>query len=160
MNFRDQLTGEADDPVLNEAVKHFKSSMDAWSEAAYRRPRAVVKMAGPRWRLATGWALGCLLAVGGLAGGVVEHQRRQELAKLAAVKAAQRAAHERLVAARSAAAAQEALDEQPAAEHINAVTSRTTSDQNLLATVDKDVSQEVPAAMEPLAQLMDDSGSQ
>ena len=33
-------------------------------------------------------------------------------------------------------------------------------DENLLASVDKDVSREVPAAMEPLAQLMDDNGTE
>ena len=33
-------------------------------------------------------------------------------------------------------------------------------DEDLLATVDSDVSRGVPAAMEPLAQLMDDNGTQ
>jgi uncharacterized ferredoxin-like protein len=33
-------------------------------------------------------------------------------------------------------------------------------DDNLLAAVDSDVSRQVPAAMEPLAQLMDDNGTQ
>jgi hypothetical protein len=33
-------------------------------------------------------------------------------------------------------------------------------DEDLLASVDSDVSRAVPAAMEPLAQLMDDDGTQ
>jgi hypothetical protein len=33
------------------------------------------------------------------------------------------------------------------------------ADEDLLATVDNDVSRQVPAAMEPLAQMMDGDGS-
>ncbi len=33
------------------------------------------------------------------------------------------------------------------------------TDENLLANVDTDISRSVPAAMEPLAQLMDDDGA-
>ncbi|SPE25799.1 hypothetical protein SBA5_500020 [Candidatus Sulfotelmatomonas gaucii] len=161
MNMRDKWAGEMDDPVLGEALKHFKSSVDAWSEAAYRRPRIVdsrVRRGG--WQLAAGWALGCALAVGSLVGGVFEHQHRQELAKIAAIKAAQKAAHERLVVAQSAAAAQQALAVQTTAKNTSAARHANDTDENLLAKVDKDISQQVPAAMEPLAQLMDDNESQ
>ena len=91
--------------------------------------------------MAAGWALGCVLAAGSLAGAVYEHYHRQELARIAAMQAAQKAQQARLEAEQSAAA--------------NAI----TKDQDLLATVDSDVSREVPAAMEPLAQLMDDNGT-
>jgi len=160
MNSQDQWHGEIDDPVLSEALKLFKTNVDAWSEAACQRPRQVVKTARHTWRLAAGWALGCALAVGCVAGGVFEHQHRQEMAKMAALKAAQRAAHERLVAAEAAAATQQARDQQPAVKRATAVKSRANSDQDLLAAVDNEVSRQVPAAMEPLAQLMDDGGSQ
>ncbi len=40
MNFRDKLAGEMDDPVLTQALKNFKASVDAWSDAAYSRPRS------------------------------------------------------------------------------------------------------------------------
>lgn len=161
MNSQDQLAGDRDDPVLNEALKLFKSSVDAWSEAAYSQPRPVVSgVRSNGWRLATGWALGCALAIGCLAGGIFEHQHRQELAKVAALKAAQKTAHERMVAAEAAVATQEALDEQPAVKRVATAKAGTNSDQSLLAAVDTDVSRGVPAAMEPLAQLMDDGGSQ
>ena len=39
MNFRDKLAGEIDDPALAQALEHFKASVDAWSAAAYSRPR-------------------------------------------------------------------------------------------------------------------------
>jgi hypothetical protein len=161
MKMRDKLAGEVDDPVLGEALKHFKSSVDAWSEAAYSRPRIAdsrVRRGG--WKLAAGWALGCALVVGGLAGGIFENQHRQELAKTAAVKAAQKATHEQLAVAQSAAAAQQTLEKQTATENTNISKHATNSDENLLATVDKDISQQVPAAMEPLAQLMDENESQ
>jgi hypothetical protein len=38
--------------------------------------------------------------------------------------------------------------------------SAQSQDEDLLATVDNDVSRGVPAAMEPLAALMDDGGAQ
>ena len=145
MNLRDKLAGESDDPVVAQALEHFKASVDAWSDAAYSRPRTtVVRPAGfaaANWRWVTGWALGCVLAVGSLAGALYEHHHRQELVRMAATRAAQKARQARLEAEQSAAA--------------NAI----TTDQDLLATVDSDVSREVPAAMEPLAQLMDDNGT-
>jgi hypothetical protein len=56
------------------------------------------------------------------------------------------------------AAAQKALQARQQAEQ-SASASAVTKDQDLLATVDSDVSREVPAAMEPLAQLMDEDGA-
>jgi len=141
MKFENTWAGEIEDPVLAEALKHFKASVDSWSSAAYSRPRTVVRRArfgAANWRLAAGWALGCVLGVGSLAGGVYEHHHRQALARDAA---AHKAAQERATAQQAAAA------------------NAGTKDQDLLATVDSDVSREVPAAMEPLAQLMDDDGS-
>jgi len=135
MSWDNRLAGEAEDPVLEQALKNFKASVDAWSEAAMSRPRTV-KVVRHSWRLAAGWAMGCVLAVGSLTGALYERQMRQEQARIAAAKAAaHKAAQQRLAAM-----------EQVSGE----------SDQDLLATVDSDISQAVPAAMEPLAQLMDE----
>ena len=158
MSLNDKLAGEMNDPELAEALKNFKASVDAWSDAAYTRPRTTAITARHGWRLAAGWALGCALAAASLAGGVFEHQHRKELAKAAAVKAAaQNAAHQRLAAERSAAKAQEALEERAATEDAGATANGTSADENLMATVDSDVSQGVPAAMEPLALMMENS---
>lgn len=142
MNLRDKLAGEIDDPVLTEALKNFRASVDAWSEAAYRQPRTVVEGRVRRggWRLAAGWALGCAVAAASLGGAAYEHHHRQDLARIAAVKAA----------------AQKAAEERAAAEPI---VPAVATDADLLATVESDVSQQVPSAMEPLAQLMDDGGN-
>jgi len=82
MNWEQDLAGEK--PELEQALRHFKASVDAWSDAAYHQPRTAAKSAVRHsWRMATGWALGCLLAVGSLAGAGHEIYHRQELAKIA-----------------------------------------------------------------------------
>ena len=130
MSLRDRIEDEPD-VALEQALKNFRSSVHAWSEAAYSRPRTAVSVVRHRsWRLAAGCALGCVLAAGSVTGVVHERHQRQETARAAA--AARAAEHERLVAA-----------ERTKAE-----------DEDLLATVDSDVSREVPSALEPLAQLM------
>jgi hypothetical protein len=130
-----QDTGEAQDSALEETLRDFRLSIHAWSAAAYGQPRTV-KQVTPHihWRLATAWALGCVLAAGSVTGGVYEHHQRQQAARLAAA---------RLVEQQRQAAEQQ--------QHAR------LKDTDLLATVDNDVSRTVPAAMEPLAQLMDES---
>jgi hypothetical protein len=119
----------ADDQELKQALSNFKSSVFAWSDAEYGKPRMAVRPVRQRsWRLAAGWALGCVLMAGGVSGGVYERHYRQEQAKIAAVREAER---QRLAAEQ-----------------------RVREEDELLAKVDSDVSREVPSAMEPLAQLM------
>jgi hypothetical protein len=119
---------------LQQALASFKASMHAWSEAAYSRPRTVTPTVRQRgWRLAAGWALGCVLVAGSVSGGLVERHHRIEAARMAAEQSA---------------AAQRQLEEQEAQAKV--------SDEVLLAGVDSDVSRQVPSAMEPLAQMMQD----
>jgi hypothetical protein len=112
--------------------------------------------------MAASWALGCLLAAGSLAGAAHEIYHRQELAKLAAQKAVeQRVAAERATASQSSTQ----VEKKAPAATIRKVSAGArdnagAQDDDLLASVDSDVSREVPAAMEPLAQLMDDNGTQ
>jgi phosphosulfolactate phosphohydrolase-like enzyme len=153
MNFRDKLAGEIEDPVVAGALENFKASVDAWSEAAYSRPRKAVKTARHSWRLAASWALGCVLAAGSLAGSLYERHQQQELARIAAEKAAQKAAQGLAPAKQSAA--ETVTDKRPTAA-MNA----NGGDEDLLATVDSDVSRVVPAAMDPLAQLMNENGNE
>src|ERR1700685_3807610 len=89
MSRSDKLAAELDDPLVAGALKHFKSSVDAWSEAAYSRPKSAVRTGQDSWRLAASWALGCLLVTGSLAGGLYEHRQRQQAARAAEVKAAE-----------------------------------------------------------------------
>lgn len=121
---------ENEDKALNEALGLFRQSVHAWSEAAYVRPRSVPAAArrGVAGRVAA-WALGIALAAG-LAGGGAWERHNQELARVAAQQAAE---HQRQHAAEKALETEE-----------------------LLAQVDSDISRQVPASMEPLAQLMTD----
>lgn len=154
MSSRDKLAMEIDDPIVAGALKYFKASVDAWSEAAYSQPRAAVMSTRHSWRLAATWALGCLLAAGSLGATVYERHVQRESARIAAVKAAeQKAALDRRAAEQPGAATTDTT--QPSV----AVKNAANKDENLLATVDSDVSRQVPAAMEPLAQMMESNGT-
>jgi hypothetical protein len=123
--------GEPVDAVLEEALKNFRMSVHAWSEAAYNRPRTAARIVRHRsWRLAVGWALAAVLMVGGFSGGMFERHQRIDRERIAAARLAEQ---------------QKALSEQQAMD-----------EKDLLAAVDSDVSREVPSAMEPLAQLGDE----
>ena len=124
--------GIEQDVVLEKALKNFRSSVHAWSEAEYSRPHTANAVHLTSGRVVAGWALGCVLAVGSLTGGVYDHHHRQQVAKIAA--AAEAARQQKLAA------------EQRTREE----------DEDLLAKVDSDISRQVPSAMEPLAQLMAD----
>jgi hypothetical protein len=114
---------------LEQALKNFRSSVHAWSDAAYGQTRTVVAVRHMSWRIAASWALGCVLAAGSVAGGFYERHHHQEIAKAAAETARQ--------------------------QKLNAAQRAPKDDEeDLLAKVDSDVSREVPSAMEPLAQMM------
>jgi hypothetical protein len=117
------------DPEVEQALREFRSSVHAWSDAVYQRQRLVE--APPRrlpWRKAAAWALGSVLVVGGAGGGLLGYRLQEEHARIAAAREAEH---------------QQQLQEQRAREA-----------EQELAQVDSDVSREVPAALEPLGQLM------
>jgi hypothetical protein len=129
----DRVAEEASE--LQRALTDFRLSVRAWSEAEFNRPRTVVEpVRRGAWRLAAGWALGCLLIAGSVSGGIV-HKHHQDQMKIAQT---------RMIEQRRLAAEERARQEE----------------EDLLAKVDGDVSREVPSAMEPLAQLMAEDESQ
>lgn len=121
-----------DDPEVQAALLAFRGSVQGWSDAAYHRPRPAVAPATQRivWRRATAWALSLVLSFG-----------------LAGTAAYER--HEHNVLARQQEQQRERERQRVLAEQ------RARETEDLLANVETDVSREVPAAMEPLAQLMD-----
>jgi hypothetical protein len=126
----------ADQEDLELALKNFKSSVHAWSDAVYSRPRTVAHAVRQRsWRLALSWALGCTLVAVTVSGGLLERHHRLEVVRIAAE---QRAAEQ-----------QKQLREQQARAEV--------SDEALLAGVDSDVARQIPSALEPLAQMMDET---
>jgi hypothetical protein len=123
--------GNAHDADLEQALKNFRSSVHAWSEAEFSRPHQLERVVRfMSWRVAAGWALGCVLMTGSVTGGLYERHQRQESAKIAA-------------------AAEAARQQQLEAEQL-----ALKENEDLLAKGDNDVSRQVPRAMEPLAQLM------
>jgi hypothetical protein len=129
----EDIVGDSDHELeLDQALKDFKSSVHAWSDAAYSRPRPWTREVRHRgWRLALGWAMGCLLVAGTASGGLYERHLHQEQAR---------------VAAQQRAVEQARLQRQQQAAKV--------SDEALLDDVDSAVSRQVPSAMEPLAQMM------
>ncbi len=131
-------TAAAEDVELEQALKDFKLSVHAWSDAALSRPWTVAhEVRRWSWRLAAGWALGCVLVAGSVSGGLLERQHQKEQARVADQE--------------READRQTQLKEQHARAQV--------SDETLLADVDSDVSRQVPSALEPLAQMMGDDES-
>ena len=127
------------DPAMKQALGDFKASVRAWSEAEFGRQRVTRPALVHRtWRLALGWSLAGILLAGTVSGGLYERHVSQVRAAEAAAQAAQ---HERELAAQKA----KELAEQ---------------EEDTLASMDMEVSREVPSAMEPLAALGDESGTQ
>ena len=117
------------EPDLHAALANFRDSVHAWSDASFSRTHAAIEFTPRRFvgRTASAWALSLVLAAGFATAGLQQH-REHEQAKLAAARQAQQ---------RQLEADQHAQES-----------------EDLLARVDSDISREVPAAMEPLAQLM------
>ncbi len=123
------------DQELRAALRDFRLSVHAWSEAVYTRPRLVSQpVQGRVWRNALAWTLGCVVAAGTAGGGYLEYQHREEMARIAAMREAEQ---------------QRQLAEQRAREA-----------EEELARVDSEVARQVPNAMEPLAQLMTEDENQ
>jgi hypothetical protein len=124
------------DPALKQALGDFKASVKAWSDAAYNRPRTVRETVVRRSRqLVAGGIAASLLMMGTLSLGLYEHHHTEVLAKLAV----QRAAEEQ---------------RQLAAQHALQLAQQ---EEDMLASVDTDVSREVPSAMDALVRLNDGS---
>jgi hypothetical protein len=127
-------TIDEQDQEFELALKEFKSSVHAWGEAAYSRPRTLAPEVRHRsWRLASGWALGCLLVAGSVSGGLFQRHHKLVLAQMAEQ--------------------QRVVDQQKQLRELEA--GRMT-DEALLSGVDSDVSRQVPSAFEPLAQMSED----
>ena len=120
------------DPSLKQALGDFKSSMHAWSDAAMSRSHAVQKTMMQRsWRLATVWAMAVVLLMGGVSSGVIAHHRAEVQKQIV-------------------------LERQKEEQQRQLAAERAKQEEHLLADVDNDLSRQVPQAMEPLAQLMNE----
>lgn len=138
-----EITGmarETGDAQLEQALGDFRASVKAWSEAAMHQTTVGASPAPAArplaWRGGLAWAMGLVLAVGAGAGAIYENHHQRVLEWQAQQQAIKLQQEQRAQAAERAA----------------------EMDQ-LMANVDRDVSQEVPDALEPLAQMMTETGS-
>lgn len=155
------------DAAMEDALRNFRSSIHAWSEAEFVRARTVLHSEHRRtWRRAAAWAVGCALAVGTLSAGIYEHHSHDRLARIITQRivaqrtAAQRTLQQNQLLADQGAAPNQSAAQSPAEDALQAPAQGQSADARLMAAVDRDVSQPVPSAMEPLAQLMEESASQ
>jgi hypothetical protein len=127
---------DAMDVEMKQAIGDFKASVHAWSDAALSRPRiATHAVAHHGLRLGMVWAMAMVLLTGGVSGSLYVHHRNvvEKQAELARRQEEQ----QRLVAAQ-----------------------RARQEEILLSNVDSDLSRQVPQALEPLAQLMNEDQTQ
>lgn len=154
MSFKDKIEPESKSSEteqsleFDDALVDFRQSIHAWSAAEFSRPRMAVEHAGRRrWRLATGWALGCVLMAGSVSGGLAYRHHAIEVETVRA-RVAER---DRQVVQKQVA--QEKDQQARQAQLLAGVDGE-------LAKVDSAVSREIPSAMEPLAQMMAEDESQ
>jgi hypothetical protein len=134
--------GSLPDRDVEQALRNFRLSVHAWSDAAYSRPRTAPSVYRHRvWRLALGWTLGCVLIAGAVTAGVHQMLLPHGQARQAAAAAVE---HRQQNEARTPPAGQVSLAGSAKAEE---------DDDRMLASVDNDVSRQVPAAMEALTSL-------
>ena len=140
MNKANRVEAELGDPTLGPALKDFRASVHAWTDAAYNRPRPVPSPAPQAiaWRRPAAWALGVALSLGIF--GTAGYERHREI--VIAQERQHQLDQER----------QRVLEQQRA---------RATEDaqdaEDLMANIDTAVSRQVPAAMEPLALATDEN---
>jgi hypothetical protein len=133
---------------MQQVLSDLRTSVHAWSEAAYHRPRTITSAERRVWRHALGWALGCLLAAGTVSTGVYHYEHKAALNQTALQTAQQHT--ETALRQDNAQTGAAVVQEQKAGEE----------DDALMAKVDSDVSRQVPSAMEPLAQLLEEDGNE
>ena len=130
-----------EDPQVLEALRHFRESVHAWSDAEYSKPKLVRQSKRSTvWTMITSPLLGWSLAAAVLAATVgvpvtVHHQRVIEIQH------------------REAAEKQQKLEEEKAAQ----ARAAAIDDDALLSHVDSDIAQDAPDAMQALSSLMNTS---
>jgi len=151
MNFEERHT-QSDDAQVEAALRNFRSSVHAWSEQEFVRPRAIehTRWSSFRrafWRTIANPALGGTLAAAvaiasiGVPAGIY-HERAVEAEHKASLELQRKQAVELALKAQAAAAA------------------NPVDDEAFLDDVDSDIAQATPDAMQPLASLMSDGPSQ
>jgi hypothetical protein len=153
MKFDEKHSVDVDEAELEPVLRDFRQSVHAWSEAKYGRSNSLAPATlHHTWRRAMAWALGCVLAIGGLSAGVYERYHQSESAKSNSVQHSTQ--QQVTTVAESTAPAEKARAGEARVQEVAQVDA-SEPDGSLLASVDSDVSRQVPSAMEPLAQLME-----
>jgi hypothetical protein len=140
MNKGNGVESDLHDPMLGPALRDFRASVHAWSDAAHSRPRPVPASAPQTiaWRRPAAWALGVALSLGIF--GTAGYERHRQIAIAQERQHQQEQERQRLLEEQRARATEDAQDA-----------------EDLMANIDTAVSRQVPAAMEPLALATDEN---
>jgi hypothetical protein len=146
---QDAQDAQLDEVRVDEALRHFRSSVQAWSEQEFGRARTVRRS---RWdamlRMAVNpvlsWTMVGLVAAASVAIPVSVHHEREVAA-------------ERRLAVEQIEQQQRAAVEAAKLQEASAIQASAINDDELMSHVDSDVAQAAPDAMEPLASLMSDT---
>lgn len=142
------------DAELKQTLGDFKSSVHAWSEAEFLRPRTEHATVSHRGlKLALGWSLAGMLLAAGMTGVVYRAYERQPDRQAAITP--------KTVPAQ-ATPQQKAAPEPDEARKREPIARRAASqapEEDLLASVDSAVSRTVPSAMDPLLYMSEDNGT-
>jgi hypothetical protein len=140
---------DVNDQEVEQALKNFRASVHAWSEAEFTRSRAVRAPQSSLWRWlaapAVSWGAAAVLAFTAIGVPVVVHHE-----------------HQVQILARQHADEQQRLRDaqEKAATQMATIQMAAMDDDKLLQHVDEDIRQSTPDAMEPLASLMSTSGQE
>lgn len=126
---------------LAGVLGEFRRSVHAWSEVEFARERKPRPARRPLFGLRLAVASALLMIVAGMTGGIALHQHNADVA---------------IQQARQNAEKQRQADEQARLKQLELQKQSATAqkDDALLDAIDRDVAQEAPTAMEPLASLM------
>jgi hypothetical protein len=140
MNKGNGVEADLNDPVLGPALRDFRASVHAWSDAAHSRPRPVLASAPQTiaWRRPAAWALSVALSIGIF--GTAGYER-----------------HRHVIIAQERQHQQEQERQRVLAEQRARATEDAQETEDLMANIDTAVSRQVPAAMEPLALATDEN---
>jgi hypothetical protein len=142
------------DEDLAAAIGDFRLCVQTWSDSVLSRPCKALAEAprGRVWRLAAGWAFACLLLAVAVSGGVYQLGRLRHPAPQLAQRQALPIA---------APVADDHTSSAPVTERSVASTAKPApEEEDLMTSVDADIAQSVPDALQSLAQLMAEDGTQ
>jgi hypothetical protein len=142
------------DEALAEALGDFRLCVQTWSDSVLNRPRKALAEAprGRVWRLAAGWTFACLLLAVAVSGGIYQLGRVRHPAP--------EMAHRQAPPITAPVAVDKAVPTPITEQDVTSEAKPASKEEDLMTSVDADIAQSVPDALQSLVQLMAEDGTQ